>query len=137
MWRTVSSIRLSWAVVVAFGLAGCSSKAPNSRPNPAAEQSPSGHDDHAEHSHGEHADQANGSQSAMEKMKAELVKLSPDDAVSAERQHVCPVSGKMLGTMGAPKKIDVAGQQVWICCDGCKDKLLAEPDEYLAKLKKE
>ena len=24
---------------------------------------------------------------------------------------------------------------MWICCDGCKDKLLASRDEYLAKLK--
>jgi YHS domain-containing protein len=73
----------------------------------------------------------------MDKMKAELAKLSPEDAASAESQHFCPVSGEMLGTMGAPKKIDVDGQQVWICCDGCKDKMLGNPAEYLAKLKKE
>ncbi|MFO0915899.1 MAG: hypothetical protein U0795_23270 [Pirellulales bacterium] len=73
----------------------------------------------------------------MEKMKVELAKLLPEDAASAERQHVCPVSGEMLGTMGAPEKIDVAGQQVWICCDGCREKLLASPDEYLAELKRE
>ncbi len=73
----------------------------------------------------------------MEKMKAELAKLSPEDAASAEKQHVCPVSGKMLGTMGAPQKIDVNGQGVWICCAGCKDQLLEKPDEYLAKLKQE
>ena len=53
------------------------------------------------------------------------------------KTHICPVSGEMLGTMGAPLKIDVNGQQVWICCDACKDKLLASPDEYLAKLKKD
>lgn len=73
----------------------------------------------------------------MEKMKAELAKLSPEDAASAEKQHVCPVSGKMLGTMGPPQKMDVNGQQVWICCDGCTEILLKDPDEYLAKLKKE
>lgn len=72
----------------------------------------------------------------MGTMKAELAKLSPEDAAAAERQHMCPVSGEMLGTMGAPLKIDVKDQQVWICCDGCKDKLLASPDEYLAKLKR-
>jgi hypothetical protein len=38
--------------------------------------------------------------------------------------------------MGAPEKVDVNGQQVWICCDGCKDKLLAAPDKYLAKIAK-
>ena len=46
------------------------------------------------------------------------------------------VSGEMLGTMGAPKKVDVKGQAVWICCDSCKDSLLKEPDKYLAKLQK-
>ena len=52
------------------------------------------------------------------------------------KQHFCPVSGEMLGSMGVPEKVDVNGQPVWICCDGCKDKLLADPDKYLAKLAK-
>ena len=71
----------------------------------------------------------------MEKMKAELAKLSPEDAASAEAQHMCPVSGEMLGSMGAPKKVDVNGTPVWICCESCRDSLLENPDEYLAKLK--
>jgi Cu(I)/Ag(I) efflux system membrane fusion protein len=71
----------------------------------------------------------------MEKMKVELVKLSPEDAASAEKQHFCPVSGDMLGTMGAPIKVDVNGRQVWICCEGCRESLLENPEEYLAKLK--
>ena len=73
----------------------------------------------------------------MEKMKAELAKLSPEDAASAEKQHFCPVSGEMLGSMGAPIKVDVKGESVWICCDGCKQKILDNPDEYLAKIHKE
>jgi YHS domain-containing protein len=71
----------------------------------------------------------------METVKAELAKLSPDDAASAEKQHVCPVSGEMLGSMGAPIKLDVQGHQIWICCEGCKETLLANPDKYLAKLR--
>ncbi|WP_460166783.1 hypothetical protein [Thermostilla marina] len=50
------------------------------------------------------------------------------------KQHICPVSGEMLGSMGTPIKVDVSGRQVWICCEGCRDSLLAEPDKYLAKL---
>ena len=73
--------------------------------------------------------------SDMQKMKAELAKLTPADAASAAKQHHCPVSGEMLGTMGAPKKVDVKGQTVWICCDGCREELLANPDKYLAKVK--
>ena len=71
----------------------------------------------------------------MEKMEMELSKLSPADAASAEKQHICPVSGEMLGTMGAPIKLDVNGQQVWICCEGCRKRLLENPDKYLAKLR--
>jgi Cu(I)/Ag(I) efflux system membrane fusion protein len=128
----------SSVMMLSVGLYGCGSTSPSETPS-----SPSGatnaHEAHADHAHGEHSEHAHGDdgQSDMEKMKAELAKLPPEDKASAEKQHVCPVSGEMLGTMGAPKKIDVNGQQVWICCNACKDKLLANPDEYFAKLKKE
>lgn len=75
--------------------------------------------------------------SDMDKMKAELAKMDPEDAASAEKQHFCPVSEKMLGTMGPPRKVDIDGQAVWICCEGCREELLAEKDKYLAKLNKE
>lgn len=65
-----------------------------------------------------------------------LAKLSAEERALAEKQKICPVSGEPLGTMGTPKKIDVKGQPVFICCDGCEEKLLANPDEYLAKLNK-
>ena len=113
-----------------FALAGCSS--PN---GPSTTPSNSSADPHASHDHAGH--RAESGQSDMDKMKAELAKLSPEDAAAAQQQHICPVSGEMLGTMGPPLKIDVNGQKVWICCEGCKEKLLASPDEYLAKGKKE
>ena len=119
--------------LISLGLYGCGS--PTSEP--ATSNTPSSTDQHDEHDHAEHDQPDEGGQTDMEKMKAELAKLSPEDAASAEKQHVCPVSGKMLGTMGAPQKIDVNGQGVWICCAGCKDQLLEKPDEYLAKLKQE
>ena len=75
-------------------------------------------------------------QTDMDKMKAELAKLSPEDAASAEKQHMCPVTDEMLGSMGAPEKVQVGDQDVWICCAGCKDTLLGDPDKYLAKLVK-
>lgn len=87
--------------------------------------------DHSDHDHGngDHAGKTD-----MEKLTAALVDFSDEDRKSAMKQHFCPVSGEMLGTMGAPGKVEVKGQQVWICCDGCKDKLLADPDTYLPKL---
>ncbi len=72
----------------------------------------------------------------MEKMKEGLAELSEEDRASAEKQHVCPVSGKMLGAMGTPIKVTVKDQDVWICCGGCEETLTGDPDRYLAKLKK-
>jgi YHS domain-containing protein len=72
----------------------------------------------------------------MDKMKTELAKLPPEDRASAEKQHMCPVSGRMLGTMGAPYKVEINGQQVWLCCPGCEGELRESPDEFLAKLPK-
>ena len=94
-------------------------------------------EDHSEHEHSDHADADHvtaDSDSPMAKMMPGLKELSTEDYKSAMAQHMCPVSGEMLGTMGAPEKVDVNGKSVWICCDGCKDKLLADPDKYLAKL---
>lgn len=79
----------------------------------------------------EHGSEADAKLTAA---RAELAKLPAEDAAAAEKQHACPVSGELLGSMGVPIKVDVNGQPVWICCAGCKDALLEKPDEYLAKL---
>jgi Cu(I)/Ag(I) efflux system membrane fusion protein len=50
------------------------------------------------------------------------------------RQKICPVSGDELGTMGPPVKMEIKGRTVFLCCPACKDKILAEPDKYLAML---
>lgn len=116
--------------LITFSLSGCGSDP--IKPKPTNSNSSSPDDGHVDHDH-----HGMSGQTDMEKMKAALAKLSTEDATSAEKQHICPVSGKMLGVMGTPKKVDANGQPVWICCDGCKDKLLSSPDTYLAKLKKE
>lgn len=123
-----------------LGIYGCSS--PESDPvTPPATPASDTAEDHADHDHGDHADHDHGDHAAvdadspMAKMMPGLKELSPEDYKSAMAQHMCPVSGEMLGTMGAPEKVDVNGKSVWICCDGCKDKLLADPEKYLAKLK--
>ena len=78
----------------AMSLPGCSS--PSTEPTSSTKSA----------NHGEDG------QSDMEKMKAELAKLSPEDRKTAEKQHICPVSGEMLGAMGAPQKVEVKGQTV-------------------------
>ena len=115
-------------IFISFFLFGCGSD----RTQPTDSNAPSTSDGHVDHSH-----QGMNGQTDMEKMNVALSKLSTEDAASAEKQHVCPVSSKMLGVMGSPQKVDVNGQTVWICCNGCRDKLLSNPDVYLAKLKKE
>ena len=114
-----------FSLALVISLTGCPSKPANDSEVPAGASA--NHD----HEHGDH------DVTDMEKMKAELAKLSPEDAASAEKQHICPVSDEMLGTMGPPLKVDVNGTQVWICCEGCRKELLANPDKYLAKLNKE
>ncbi len=65
---------------------------------------------------------------------AALAKLSPDDRALAEKQRFCPVADFRLGSMGTPKKVDLNGKPVFICCEGCRDSLTQQPDKYLAKL---
>jgi len=67
-------------------------------------------------------------------MIAALSKLPPEDRVLAEMQKMCPIADSRLGLMGTPKKVDVNGTPVFICCEACRARLLAEPDKYLAKL---
>lgn len=71
------------------------------------------------------------------KITATLSKLSATDRQLAEKQRVCPVAGMRLGSMGVPAKVIVEGRPVFICCEGCRERLLAEPAKYLAKLDKE
>ena len=69
---------------------------------------------------------------------AELIaafsKLSADDRALAQSQRICPVTKLLLGSMGAPPKVDVNGTAVFICCEGCRESLLEEPHKYLAEL---
>jgi Cu(I)/Ag(I) efflux system membrane fusion protein len=63
-----------------------------------------------------------------------LADLTPEDRRVAESQRICPVADMRLGTMGVPHKVDVNGVPVFICCAGCRESLLEEPEKYLAKL---
>ena len=143
------TLPLAAIAMLFIGLAGCDSSQvsePGSTP-PSAEidgemdhdgMDHDGHDmhDHSAHSGDQKPEEITAAKSDMEKMMETLASFSEEDKASAMKQHFCPVSGEMLGVMGKPEKIDVEGQTVWICCDGCKDKLLAAPEKYLAKLNK-
>jgi Cu(I)/Ag(I) efflux system membrane fusion protein len=55
-------------------------------------------------------------------------------SLTIEEQKTCPVTNAKLGSMGPPVPIEVQGQKLWMCCDGCESKLKASPTKYLAKL---
>ena len=60
--------------------------------------------------------------------------LSSEDRAIAARQETCPVTGLALGSMGTPDRQVVAGRVVFLCCGGCRSKLLADPGKYMAKV---
>jgi membrane fusion protein, copper/silver efflux system len=66
---------------------------------------------------------------------AKFQDLAPQDRILAERQKVCPVTNKPLGSMGTPARIVVEGNVVFLCCDGCEGAIKREPAKYLAKLR--
>jgi YHS domain-containing protein len=68
-------------------------------------------------------------------VSAGLAELSVEDRALAAKQHVCPVSGELLGAMGKPFKTTVKGKTVFLCCEGCEHDLKENPDKYLTKLK--
>ena len=130
-------------VVAAVGLMGCGARStPTATPkNPQTsttktqDDADGHHGGHGDHSgHGDHA--SHEGHGDMAKMKEGLAKLSEADRASAEKQHICPVTGEMLGTMGQPIKLTVNDHDVWICCDGCRKSIESNPDKYLAKLNK-
>jgi len=71
---------------------------------------------------------------AAAKVKANLASLSTAERAIVEKQKICPVSGEPLGEMGPPKKVAVAGHDVFICCPACEETLTKEPSKYLAKI---
>ncbi len=84
--------------------------------------------DHAEHEQGDDGESD---------VTLAMAKLSPEDRKEAEAQKFCAViNTNLLGSMGAPLKLDVKGQSVFICCAGCKSKAMKSPDETLATVAK-
>jgi hypothetical protein len=63
-----------------------------------------------------------------------LDQLPEADRAAAKRQKICPVTKKPLGSMGVPPRVVVAGRVVFLCCEGCEDKLKSNPEKYLAGL---
>ncbi len=65
---------------------------------------------------------------------AAMAELDKADRVAAMAQKICPVSDEPLFSMGKPIKVTVKGRDVFLCCESCREGLVADPDKYLAKL---
>ena len=72
-----------------------------------------------------------------DKFSKALAELSPEDRKLAEAQKFCAFENESrLGGMGKPYKIEIEGQPVFLCCEGCKEGALKDPQETLAKVEK-
>ncbi len=70
-------------------------------------------------------------------IKAALDELSPEDRKLAEAQGYCAVElENRLGEMGKPYQLTIKGQRVFLCCKGCAEDALANPDRTLAAVEK-
>jgi hypothetical protein len=70
-------------------------------------------------------------------VEAALAELSKEDQALARAQKFCAVEQEnLLGSMGAPFKLVVDGQPVFLCCEGCKDTALKHPQATLAAVSK-
>ena len=49
-------------------------------------------------------------------------------------QTVCPVMG---GTIDKALYVDSNGKRIYVCCEGCIDKVKADPSKYISKLETE
>jgi hypothetical protein len=71
------------------------------------------------------------------RVRANLARLSPEDRRLAEAQRYCPVQTEnRLGSMGVPVKVVIKGRPVFLCCQGCKDDALENPNQTLAQVEK-
>ena len=59
--------------------------------------------------------------------------LRPSDQAAALAQKTCPVTGGALGAMGKPVKVTLGDRTVFVCCQGCVEKVKNNPSEYLPK----
>ena len=111
-------------------LAGCRKEPPAAPPAaspPAPAATPAG-----DKPTGEQPQATNDAEAG--KVDAAFASLSAEDRALAVKQKICPVSDEPLGGMGTPIKVHVAGNDVFLCCEHCKDSLLEDPAKHLAKI---
>jgi hypothetical protein len=74
----------------------------------------------------------------MNPFQAKLVRAKPADGSDAALiafQKICPVTGGELGSMGAPVKVQVGEEAIFLCCRACEGPFEAETAKYLERLR--
>ena len=59
---------------------------------------------------------------------------STNAPVKPDQLATCPVSGEKLDSMGNPYVFVYQGQEVKLCCSGCKKDFDKDPAKYLKKI---
>lgn len=73
---------------------------------------------------------------SLEAEIAEMIgKLDEADQKLALEQKFCAVqSHERLGSMGVPAKLELDGQTVFLCCEGCEKSAKSDPEKTLARV---
>jgi len=66
-------------------------------------------------------------------MLAVIFAVTVSDAM-AEKQTVCPVMG---GKIDTSLFVDAGGKRIYVCCEGCIEKVKADPAKYIAQLEQQ
>jgi hypothetical protein len=81
--------------------------------------------------------QAKSAAAAVEvekKIAAELAKLPPADRALATAQKFCVTNDtSRLGAMGPPIKLELGGEAVFLCCEGCRQAAIDDPVGTVAR----
>jgi hypothetical protein len=116
--RIVGGSLLAGALLLPWLAAGCTQESHNHQAKPSAT-----------------AGDSNGQANRAAAIKAERDKLPAEDRKLVDAQEFCAVQeNSRLGSMGAPFKVILKGQPVYLCCKHCKDEAEADPEKTLARV---
>ena len=66
-------------------------------------------------------------------LEIKVTQSAAGDQAAIRAQGICVISEAPLGSMGAPIKVSIGGEALYLCCQGCVGKVKKNPDVYLAK----
>jgi YHS domain-containing protein len=56
--------------------------------------------------------------------------LAKSDQIHIDVQQICPISGQKLGKHGAPIKVKIGEEHVFVCCQGCLKGKAVNPQHW-------